>query len=295
VSLGDERLEAIDFSRRLDLVAITVGTLNSLRAYDIADEFCRRGIPVILGGPHRFFHPGEAGEHCNAVAIGEGEVIWFRMLANAARGRLSKSYQADLLPNLGGLAFPRYDLLDLRRYGPFKTYVVVSSRGCPFHCDFSSERLLLGNSYRHRPVSEVIEEVRHCGSRSELFGDNNFGGKQGHAMELMEAPIPLKVRWSALWLSYLCHDVKFIDLAQRSDLLHVNIGLESINRDTLESMNTRFNKVQRYVEMAENLGRRGGSYFLKFTLAGTARSKRCSGPHQDLLRSRRFRPLTSAF
>ena len=43
-------------------------------------------------------------------------------------------------------------------------------------------------------------------------------------MELMEALIPLKVRWSALWSSYLCHDSEFMDLAQRSGLLHVNIG-----------------------------------------------------------------------
>ena len=53
-------------------------------------------------------------------------------------------------------------------------------------------------------------------------------------MELMEALIPLKVRWSALWSSYLCHDEPFLDLAQRSGLLHVNIGLESINPDTLD-------------------------------------------------------------
>ena len=62
-------------------------------------------------------------------------------------------------------------------------------------------------------------------------------------MELMEALIPLKVRWSALWSSYLCNDEPFLDLAQRSGLLHVNIGIESINPDTLDGMNKRFNKV----------------------------------------------------
>ena len=45
----------------------------------------------------------------------------------------------------------------------------------------------------------------------------------------MEALIPLKVRWSALWSSHLCSDGSFLDLAQRSGLLHVNIGIESIN------------------------------------------------------------------
>ena len=78
-------------------------------------------------------------------------------------------------------------------------------------------------------------------------------------MELMEALIPLKVRWSALWSSYLCHDSEFMDLAQRSGLLHVNIGLESINPDTLEGMHKRFNKVHRYSEMLAELRRAGSA------------------------------------
>ncbi len=264
VTLHDEHLRGLDFTCGPDLVAITVGTLSSLRAYDIADEFRRRRVPVILGGPHTFFHADEAAGHCDAVAIGEGEAIWSRMLADAGRGRLNGFYRAALLPDLKGLPLPRYSLLELARYGPFKTHVVVSSRGCPFRCEFCSERLLLGDTYRCRPVSEVVEEIRHCRSRNILFGDSNFGGKRAHAMELMEALIPLKVRWSALWSSYLCHDVEFMDLAQRSGLLHLNIGLESINPDTLESMHKRFNKTQRYAEMARILRRRGISYSLNF-------------------------------
>ena len=79
-------------------MAITTWTLNSYRAYDIADEFRRRGVPVILGGPHTFFHAEEAGEHCDAVGIGEAEGIWTQMLEDALHGRLKKVYQADLLP-----------------------------------------------------------------------------------------------------------------------------------------------------------------------------------------------------
>jgi radical SAM superfamily enzyme YgiQ (UPF0313 family) len=221
-------------------------------------------VPVIMGGPHTFFHADEAGEHCSAVGIGEAEVIWPRMLEDAIGGRLNRLYHADLLPSLAGLPLPRYDLVDLRRYGPFKTFVVVSSRGCPFRCDFCSERYLLGDRYRCRPVSEVIEEIKHCRCGNLLFGDSNFGGKRTHATEIMEALIPLKVRWSALWSSYLCHDMEFMDLAQRSGLLHVNIGIESINSDTLDGMNKRFNKVHRYTEMLANLRRRGISYSLNF-------------------------------
>jgi radical SAM superfamily enzyme YgiQ (UPF0313 family) len=264
IKLTDEQLEPIDFDCRADLVAITTWTLNSYRAYDIADEFRRRGVRVIMGGPHTYFHAEEAGEHCDAVGVGEAEAIWPQMLEDAVHGRLDKIYRAGLLPDLAGLPLPRYDLLNLRHYGPFRTFAVVSSRGCPFRCEFCSERFLLGDSYRCRPAAEVIAEIRHGRARNLLFGDSNFGGKRSHAMELMEALIPLKVRWSALWSSYLCNDTEFLDLARRSGLLHVNIGLESINPDTLGGMNKRFNKTSRYGEMLANLRQRGISYSLNF-------------------------------
>lgn len=264
VTLQDEQLETIDFDRPADLVALTSWTLNSRRAYDIADGFRRRGVPVVLGGPHTFFHAEEAEAHVDAVALGEGETHWPQILADAARGRLQRRYEGRPLPSLAGLPVPRYDLLDLRHYGPFRTYTVVSSRGCPFRCDFCSERFLLGEEYRCRPVPEVIAEIQQSGARNLLFGDSNFGGKRSHAMALMEALIPLRVRWSALWSSYLCNDTEFLDLAQRSGLLHVNLGFESVDPETLARMNKRFNKVSRYGEMLANLRRRGLSYSLNF-------------------------------
>ena len=132
VTLLDEQLDPVPFDQHFHLVAISSSTLNSLRAYDIADEFRRRRVPVILGGPHTFFHAEEAAEHCDAVGIGEGESIWLRMLEDARGGRLNKLYRAEPLPDLAGLPLPRYDLLDLRRYRPFRTFAVTSSRGCPF-------------------------------------------------------------------------------------------------------------------------------------------------------------------
>jgi radical SAM superfamily enzyme YgiQ (UPF0313 family) len=46
--------------------------------------------------------------------------------------------------------------------------------------------------------------------------------------------------------------------------LHVNIGMESINPDTLAGLNKTFNKTNRYDEMLAGLRRRGISYSLNF-------------------------------
>jgi radical SAM superfamily enzyme YgiQ (UPF0313 family) len=264
VTLVDEQVQDIDFEFRADVVAITSWTVHSIRSYDVAREFRDRGIPVIMGGPHVWFHADEAAEHCDAIGIGEAEPIWAQMLSDAATGRLQKIYRAPQMPSIAGLPIPRWELLDLRKYGPFKTFTLMSSRGCPMQCEFCSERLYLGGGFRVRPVEDLVEEIKRCGSKNIFFGDSDFGGKRAHAMKLMEALIPLKLRWSALWTSFLCYDEEYMDLAQRSGLLHINMGIESINPDTLKGMNKRFNKVDKYAVMLENLRKRGISYSLNF-------------------------------
>ena len=260
IELIDQQVEDIDFGARADLIAITTWTVNSLSAYEIACRFRARGTPVIMGGPHTFFFAEEAAQHCDAVGIGEGEKIWPQMLADASNGRLQKFYRAERSLDLRSLPFPRYDLVDFKKYCYFKTFSVQSSRGCPFHCDFCSERFYLGKEYRYRPVDDVIAELKYGKIKNVFFADSTFAGKKSHTMELMESLIPLKVRWSALWSSYLCRDQRFLDLAGRSGLLHVNIGLETVDRETLAGMNKKSNNIGYYKEIINNLRKRGISY-----------------------------------
>lgn len=253
VDLIDEQVEDIDFDAPVDLVAITAWTINSFRAYDISRKFRERGIPVIMGGPHTFFHADEAIEHCDAVGIGEGEEVWSAMLQDAANNRLQKIYRAPKQHDLQGLPIPRYDLMKFGGNGINRTYSVQSSRGCPFKCEFCSERFYIGDRYRYRPAQDIVDEIKEIKGKNIFFADSMFAGKKEHSMQLMEALIPLNIRWSTLWTTYLCRDEKFMDLAKRSGLLHVNMGMESISQETLASMNKNFNKVHQYDEILNNL------------------------------------------
>ncbi len=283
IRLVDEMVTPVDLAAAVDLVAITTSTLGSLRAYDLAAEFRGRGKPVILGGPHVFFYPEEAGQHADAVGIGEGELIWRQMLADAAAGRLKKVYRGDTHSDLKGLPLPRYDLMELRHYGPFRTFAVQATRGCPFMCDFCSERIYMGDGFRCRPVPEVVEEIKHVRSKHILFAESNFGGKPSYAMELMEAITPLKIRWSTLWSMNLCTNREFMDLAQRSGLLHVNIGMESLDPETIASMKKRQNITQKYAEILADLRRRGISYSLNFIFGWDTETRAVFGATRNFL------------
>jgi radical SAM superfamily enzyme YgiQ (UPF0313 family) len=265
VRLVDDATEPIDFDAGVDAVAITIRTVTSLRGYEIARRFRDRNIPVLMGGPHATFHADEIARHADAVCIGEAEGVFPRMLEDAAAGRLQKFYRAVFSAPLAGMPAPRWDLLNPSKYVFYRPYVIQYSRGCPYTCDFCAERRLNGDyGYRYRPVEEVVEDIERCGSRHIFFAASQFAGDKAHAMELMEALVPLKIRWSTLISAHFCLDPKFLDLARRSGLLHVNMGVESLDQKTLMSMRKGFNRVTQYEDVLRNLNTRGISYSLNF-------------------------------
>ena len=265
VTLVDDATEPIDFDADADVVALTLRTVTSLRGYEIADRFRDRGVPVLMGGPHATFHADEMAAHADAVCVGEAEGVLPEMLADAAAGRLRKRYRRDTPAPLAQMPEPRWDLLDSSKYVFYRPYVIQYSRGCPYTCDFCAERRLNGDfGYRVRPVEEVVADIRRCGSRHIFFAASQFAGDQAHAMALMEALIPLKVRWSTLISAHFCLDRDFLELARRSGMLHVNMGIESIDQKTLKSMRKGFNRVGSYEELLKNLRRAGVSYSLNF-------------------------------
>jgi len=265
VTLVDDATEAIDFDADTDAVALTLRTVTSLRGYEIADRFRERGVPVLMGGPHATFHAEEMAAHADAVCVGEAEDVFPEMLADAAAGRLRRTYRRGTPAPLDRMPAPRWDLLDPSKYVFYRPYVIQYSRGCPYTCDFCAERRLNGDfGYRVRPVEEVVADVRRCGSRHIFFAASQFAGDRAHAMGLMEALIPLKIRWSTLISAHFCLDRDFVELARRSGLLHVNMGIESIDQKTLKSMRKGFNRVGSYEELLKNLRRAGISYSLNF-------------------------------
>ena len=97
VVLTDENIENIDFDLQCDLVGISAMTAYVNRGYQIADEFRRRGVPVIMGGVHPSFMSKEALTHCNAVCIGEAELVMPKILDDLEQGSLGGTYRSDKL------------------------------------------------------------------------------------------------------------------------------------------------------------------------------------------------------
>jgi radical SAM superfamily enzyme YgiQ (UPF0313 family) len=251
--LMDERTGGLDTSIPCDCVFMTVWTLNSIRAYELADEYRRGGVKVVMGGPHCYFHAEEVLRHADAVAIGEGEEIIPEIISDLDSGRLRREYRREKPHDLVGLPFPRRDLVRRDKLKRFHAVAVQTSRGCPNACEFCTERMYLGARYRMRPVDEVIEEVKATRSKQIFFVDSTLAGSRSRAMQLMEKLTPLKLRWSALWTADRALDPEFMGLAKRSGLLHINLGIESIRQETLDRLNKKTTNASKLTEVVKTL------------------------------------------
>ena len=251
VVLTDENIEEIPFDLKADMVGISAMTAYVNRGYEIADAFRARGVPVVMGGVHPSFMSKEALQHCDAVVIGEAELVMDELLDDLEAGALKSTYRAKTLHPMTGLNPPRYDLLKKNRYVN-KTFV-QTSRGCHQGCTFCAEPLMNGLKFRYRPVEEVVREVEECGSKNISLNDADFFGTPERPKEVMRALKGRGITWQAGVTSKLAQDDSMLELAAESGCTMLSIGFESISRDTLKSVHKHVNRPDQFAALVEKL------------------------------------------
>lgn len=265
ISYTDDLLTPIDLDRDLkevNLVGITVLTKTALRAYQLADAYRKKGIPVVLGGIHATALPEEAIGHADAVVLGEAEEIWPHLLEDARTGHLKPFYRQEGFTDPRRIPIPRREILPRRGYFPLD--VVQVTRGCPFQCEFCSVRKFFGGTYRFRPIPEVINEIRNLRHRLVMFNDDNIIGNPTFSKELLQALLPLKKKWvGEVSLSGL-KDVENLSLLAKSGCIGLLIGFESLSRNNLIQSRKYQNHPEEYEEIIDALHRHGITVWASF-------------------------------
>ncbi|MFC1998503.1 B12-binding domain-containing radical SAM protein [Chloroflexota bacterium] len=256
VAITDENVTIVDLEKDVDLIGITTLTVTSNRAYEIADSFRSRGIPVILGGIHTSLLPAEAAAHADSVVIGEAEDLWAYIIADFKAGNLKPTYKAETRPTLKNLPMVRRDLFDRSRYLGKNT--VFTTRGCPFDCAFCSVTTFFGKSYRSRPIDEIVAEIKTLPKNEIIFFmDDNIAGNPKFAKDLFRALIPLKIRWLSQCSVTIAHDEELLSLAAQSGCIDLFLGIESISTASLAEVGKKINKVEEYEEVIRKIHTHG--------------------------------------
>lgn len=255
LQLFDEGISDVPLDLEADLIGLTVITGTAMRSYELADHFRKRGITVVLGGPHVTLIPEDAQPRADAIVVGYAEDTWPRLLRDFAAGQLQPRYDQAPDLDLAGRPFARRELLPASRY--LTNNVFEATRGCIHNCDFCVVPTAWGRKPYQKPVEQVVADIRQHGARKLIFIDLNLIADRDYARRLFSALIPLRVQWYGLATVLLADDEELLELAGRSGCKGLLMGLESISPQNLRQSHKGFNSPEKFARVVERLHAHG--------------------------------------
>ena len=282
--------------QNIGLVGIGAMTRMIAKAYRVADAVRVTGVPVVMGGPHVTEMADEAlgrnggPRHADAVALGEADETWPRIVEDAARGQLRDVYAPidesgkERKPGLQSYPAIPWDTINLDQFnlipkaakgtlqrigdgwGTFRIIPMESGRGCPYGCEFCTVTGFFGDSIRFRTNKSVVDELLLLKARARnergqiavFFIDDNFAINVKRTKSLLRDIIAAgaQVHWVAQISANLLRDEELVDLIAASGGKWIFIGMESIDPANLADVKKGFNKPGEYAAVLERLAQR---------------------------------------
>jgi radical SAM superfamily enzyme YgiQ (UPF0313 family) len=242
-----------------------------------------------MGGPHVTEIPDEAlgrnggTRHADAIALGEADETWPRIIADAARGELKEVYapvdafgqeRKPSLANYPEIPWESFDISQFnvvpgimrRAMAHFKQawesfYIVPieTGRGCPYGCEFCTVTGFFGDSIRFRSNESIVKEMLRLKARAKrergriavFFVDDNFAINVKRTKSLLRDIIDAgaQLSWVGQISANLLRDEELVDLIAQSGGKWIFIGMESVDPASLASVN----KLQQAGEYADVL------------------------------------------
>ncbi len=295
-----DRHEALD--RALQTRADVVGIYSMATMREDSLRFARRlrgecGL-LVAGGPLPTCEPESFLGDFDVVVIGEGERAMVELLyvyqnksdpasipgiayrkgsyfrANGSDGEIAFTPARQLERELDLIAFPARDLLPNAQYIDFwkrrsgrATTAIMTTRGCPFSCEFCSNKVF-GVSYRERSPGNVVDEVEQAlsfGYDYIHFADDVFTLKRERIARICDEIMSrgLHFKWECLArVDSINRDIASTMKAAGCD--RIFFGIESGNDSILKLMNKRITPegARRAVEAAHSAGLKTGAFFI---------------------------------
>ena len=242
VDIIEEEAGHVDLEQECNLVGISCMTANAPRAYELCHEFRKRGKTVVLGGVHPSILPDEALQYADCVVVGEAEGVWEILIQDFLNNNLKRKYH-DPLPDLKKYVPKDFSKIIKRRL--FNLFPIMTTRGCPYDCDFCCVSNLFGKKIRHIPIENIVRDIQESGAKNFMFLDDNIIGNSEYAKALFKAIKPLKIKWvGQASLSLLVSDDELLQLAAESGCKGLFIGIESVSEVQLKTMRKAISEIE---------------------------------------------------
>jgi anaerobic magnesium-protoporphyrin IX monomethyl ester cyclase len=244
---------------------------------------------LVAGGPLATSNPEEFTHLFDVVVMGEGEQTMLELVQaierhssfNDVRGvvfkeetKVTATPPRSFIENLDTIPFPTRELFDNQAYKnyysrnfAYNTTAVITSRGCPFHCDFCS-RPIFGNTFRSRTAENIVkevEEVKQLGYERVWFADDCFTLNRKRLMEICRELVLRKVNIGWECLSRVdTVDLSLAEHMRRAGCVRVFFGIESGNDMILKIMKKQatVKQAEKAVHILKKAGIQVGAFFI---------------------------------
>jgi anaerobic magnesium-protoporphyrin IX monomethyl ester cyclase len=274
---------------------------------DIKRDFPK--VPLIMGGVYPSTQPDLAMKSkADYIVLGEGEIALSELTMHISKpdsyplpsSVVAKSRPASLrtvkasyIEDINILPNPARDLIAFRNYvtksqrgiGAKRTASIISSRGCPYNCEFCSVHPVCGYKWRQRSPDNVLAEIDSLIETYNIdhfeIEDDNFTLKRDRAMEILKGIIDRndkrkqKISWAALnGLRIDTLDEEIIKTIARSNCWRINLALEHGDPEMQKIINKNLN-LSKPIDVVKMLKRYGISagVFLIYGYPGETRKR----------------------
>lgn len=194
-----------------DIVGCSMFSLLYLHHYRLM-EVIRRVLPktqIVGGGPHFATFREKALRDCGAldvVASNEGEEILLELAQGKHPSEIAGVFYRDgdevksagdrgFIQELDRVPWPKYDGFEMEKFRNFTIHKewkisVISSRGCPYRCNYCDAPYVAGRKFRYRSATDVVNELEYWyhakGVRIFSFLDDNFTFNRERVFEICD-------------------------------------------------------------------------------------------------------------
>ncbi len=283
------------------IIGITSTISSIYEAYRLAKLIKSNfNILLVIGGPHATFSDEEILNESNfdIVVRGEGEEILNEIVKTIKEehslddikgisykkdGKIIKNKSREFIADLDKMPFAARHLVPLEKYETH-AFTIITSRGCPFKCEFCQVSGKDGLKWRYRSAANIIEEIKQVirnypkvkkvsgpeGKRPMVFFvDDNFMVSIKRIEEICNMLIEegIKIYWDANARVDTIANMseELLELLKKSGCLHIFLGVESGSEKILKSFNKQIKKKD-ILKSAERLKKKGIFFTASFLL-----------------------------
>ena len=283
-----------------DLIGISV-PFSQLApiAHDLVDLAKSRfpNAKIVMGGVYPSTQPREAlSSKADLIVVGEGE----RALLQIASGKDPQGIKGvysradtqdeifsatDLIEDLDTLPLPDDALPNMDQYynisprndRAHRTASIITSRGCPFRCDFCSIHPVYGHRWRGRSAENVLYEIEYLNKKHGIncyeIEDDNFTLQKQRTIDILEGLVRLNEKGcNLMWRTPNGVRIDTIDadiarLIKRSNCKEIVVALEHGDREMLHLMNKKLDPDKAY-DVMRMLVEQGIPHITIFVIVG---------------------------